>query len=91
MLHRLQIDREAYKDWVALEGNFDIYLVVISLSFYDLHFPAYVCASMWLFDPIAFIAFVPISYLRWRMRMNQGDGLMNDEWEHHQLVMLVLL
>jgi len=50
--------------WVALEGSFDKYLVVISLSLYDLQIPASVYAPMLLFAPIVSIAFVSISYFR---------------------------
>ena len=78
-LHKIQIDLEACRDWIVLERNFDIYLVVISLSLYKLHSPASVYAFMCLFAPIASAMFFPLSYLPWRMMMNQGDGLVNDE------------
>jgi len=34
---------------------------------------------MWLFAPIASVAFVIVSYPPWKMMMSQGDGLVNDE------------
>jgi len=55
-----------------------MHLDAIALSLYDLHPFAFVYAPMWLFAPIIFVAF-PVSYPLWKMTMNQGDGLVNDE------------